>query len=1214
MKKTLLILAAMLCCIILNAQQPAGDGSQAKTPLSIDNVAYIDADGQQQTVTATVVTNEASTLSAGWYVVTDSNVQTGTLVCNGEVHLILADGAKLTATGSDTGYTPGIQVSGDGNSLAIYGQSAQSGELIANGGKSAAGIGGERFNSGSNITINGGVVKATGSNFAAGIGGGMGNVSSGSGSSGNNGFNITINGGDVTATGGMSAAGIGGGFGGDGSHITITGGNVTATGGQSGAGIGGGAGISDELVGVSASGGSGSYITITGGTVTATGGGLGASGIGSGDNGSCSDIFVATTHFVYAGDSENPTTEIDNTGSDLASSLAGKRYATAEPKPMFTVTYGDNITVNPEFESGADVIYGTEITFTADSDDDFLGFYKEITFETPIIDGVNLNDKTYTVTVIDAAISVYAKFYDGNPIPVTSSNTVVTWGITNTASWYIVNGDVRLSQGAVCNGAVRLILADGAKLTAMGTCAEHSTNGTPGIKVSGEGNSLTIYGQTYQSGQLIATGATYAAGIGGGSKESGDNITINGGIVMATGSSSGAGIGGGHNGNGDNITINGGVVTANGGKWAAGIGGGNSNHGSHITINGGIVTANGGVDASCIGGGWNGSGSDIKVDADLIVRAGNDNPPATEVAPEHTSSTDIANDLAGKGHAVITSKALPAPVSVAYIDENGIEQTTDANAVTHSAISVTWGTAGTTTWYVVNDADVQLACGAVCNGDVRLILADGAKLTATGANAPGIQVSGDGNSLIVYSQIAQTGQLFANGGDWSAGIGGRNNGSNITIYGGVVTATGGKESAGIGGGQNGSGSNITIKGGIVTATGNNYGAGIGGGNRGSGSDITIVGSEVTASGGDGAAGIGGGREQSGSDIIIKSGTVTATGGNWSAGIGGGYKGNGSKITIDGGTVTATAGKESAGIGGGQYGSGSYITINDGVVTATGDNYGAGIGGGRERSGSDITVKGGTVTATGGDLASGIGGGWKGDGSKITIDGGTVTATAGKESAGIGGGQYGSGSYITINGGEVKATGGQFEASGGGGGGGGGVVGKSDGSDQAAKDEAQSGASAGIGGGRYSSGSDIFVASSLTVFADNTNPPATEILHSDNDIAPYIMALQYVIVKNATGAKESAIAAINAAIEGVTNEDIIAIATNAINAINAATSVETINALKEQALAAIASAKAIYASGLGEMGEPCEDCPSVEVTKGDKTVKLYNPESVKFKKE
>lgn len=36
--------------------------------------------------------------------------------------------------------------------------------------------------------------------------------------------------------------------------------------------------------------------------------------------------------------------------------------------------------------------------------------------------------------------------------------------------------------------------------------------------------------------------------------------------------------------------------------------------------------------------------------------------------------------------------------------------------------------------------------------------------------------------------------------------------------------------------------------------------------------------------------------------------------------------------------------------------------------------------------------------------------------------------------------------------------------------------------------------------------------------------------------------------------------------------------------------------------------------LGEMGEPCTDCPVVEIKKGDKTVRLYNPEKVEFKKE
>ena len=35
--------------------------------------------------------------------------------------------------------------------------------------------------------------------------------------------------------------------------------------------------------------------------------------------------------------------------------------------------------------------------------------------------------------------------------------------------------------------------------------------------------------------------------------------------------------------------------------------------------------------------------------------------------------------------------------------------------------------------------------------------------------------------------------------------------------------------------------------------------------------------------------------------------------------------------------------------------------------------------------------------------------------------------------------------------------------------------------------------------------------------------------------------------------------------------------------------------------------------LGEMGEPCDDCPHIEVTKGNKTIKLYNPDKVEFKK-
>lgn len=116
---------------------------------------------QTDEVDATVIADTTTTLNAGWYVVTDDNVQTGTLTCNGAVHLILADGAKLTATGISGKYV-GIIVSGTGNSLTIYGQAAQTGQLIANAATDmpGAGIGGGKDDDGSNITINGGIVTA----------------------------------------------------------------------------------------------------------------------------------------------------------------------------------------------------------------------------------------------------------------------------------------------------------------------------------------------------------------------------------------------------------------------------------------------------------------------------------------------------------------------------------------------------------------------------------------------------------------------------------------------------------------------------------------------------------------------------------------------------------------------------------------------------------------------------------------------------------------------------------------------------------------------------------------------------------------------------------------------------------------------------------------------------------------------------------------------
>ena len=289
------------------------------------------------------------------------------------------------------------------------------------------------------------------------------------------------------------------------------------------------------------------------------------------------------------------------------------------------------------------------------------------------------------------------------------------------------------------------------------------------------------------------------------------------------------------------------------------------------------------------------------------------------------------------------------------------------------------------------------------------------------------------------------------------------------------------------------------------------------------------------------------------------------------------------ILADGAKLTATGGEDQAGI---TVSGSNSLTIygqiaQSGQLFARGGKYGAGIGGGKGFSGSNITINGGTVTANGGIFGAGIGGGDNGSGYNITINAGKVTANGGNGGAGIGGGAYVSGSNITINGGMIDAKGGEYGG-------------------------------AGIGGGDKGSGSNIMVGTALAIYADNNDPPTTEILHaSDYDISLYLNGKRYALVKDVTTSiKESAIAAIDAAISESDNDHIIAIATNAKTAINAAVSIEVINALKTQALAAIASAKMARSSVLGPLGEE-KAGTAVKVTKGDKEVILYAPDKVEY---
>ncbi len=103
--------------------------ARADTGNPSDGVDYVDADGVVKNTatdgidgndTPTVITAGASSsydavnLSPGWYVVTGSNVEfEGSLQCSGAMHLILADGAKMTINCTRSG-TSGMDISNGG--------------------------------------------------------------------------------------------------------------------------------------------------------------------------------------------------------------------------------------------------------------------------------------------------------------------------------------------------------------------------------------------------------------------------------------------------------------------------------------------------------------------------------------------------------------------------------------------------------------------------------------------------------------------------------------------------------------------------------------------------------------------------------------------------------------------------------------------------------------------------------------------------------------------------------------------------------------------------------------------------------------------------------------------------------------------------------------------------------------------------------------------
>ena len=162
-------------------------------------VKYIDADGKEKTCdNYDEVASGTTTWGEGWYVV-DGNVEiNGQVSFSGAIHLILCDNSKLTVT-------KGIY-NGENGYLTIYAQSTgnSKGELDVTG--SCGGVM-SSICVNKDLTINGGTVRATNSNYG---------VQSAFG-------NIVINGGNVTAMG-REDYGVTSYY-----NVTISGGTLTAT-------------------------------------------------------------------------------------------------------------------------------------------------------------------------------------------------------------------------------------------------------------------------------------------------------------------------------------------------------------------------------------------------------------------------------------------------------------------------------------------------------------------------------------------------------------------------------------------------------------------------------------------------------------------------------------------------------------------------------------------------------------------------------------------------------------------------------------------------------------------------------------------------------------------------------------------------------------------------------------------------------------------------
>ena len=515
-----------------------------------DNVSYLDASGVSQSHNVIVLQNTNANIGASgetWYVVRGNTTFNNRISINGNVNLILEDGAVMSIEDASEDYSIYMN---EGSSLTIYSQSTgdSKGKLTTTG---AISIG-----STSILTINGGEITATGddNDHAFYIKGAM-----------------TINGGQVTATGGTHIA--------DNTKeaaISFQDGGTLTLGYNS----------------------ANDFIQING--ITNTNETLGTINVKSGQHFVADDDVIVTGNGVAYSAVVNKklvpcyAVTFDANGGSFGSE-------TTITLPAKFDTSGNAYVSKPDDPTRDDCTFsewqlsGTAYDFTATvtSDMTLTAKWKELLTNTEAISYITATGTSDT----KAVGTVY--ILDG---------TEDELGTSGQTTWYIVpstaTGNNALSyKGRLkLNGDVHLILADGSKMTADGI--DDPESGHYDALDAGNSGQLTIYGQANGTGELNAiTGSgSRAFNVTG----TGCALTICGGVVNAKADFAFNGtsliIYGGkfttvaEEGITDNISINATNVQINGGEVT--IGGYIQSGTGDVEINGGKVDVSGNIQST----------------------------------------------------------------------------------------------------------------------------------------------------------------------------------------------------------------------------------------------------------------------------------------------------------------------------------------------------------------------------------------------------------------------------------------------------------------------------------------------------------------------------------------------------------------------------------------------------------------------------------------